>query len=116
MNNKHFNKVVGNQGETIAKKYLVKAGYKIKEMNYKNPLGEIDIIAYDGEVLAFIEVKYRQNDFFGLPREAVNNNKQFRIRRVANSYINKYALHEKTCRFDVVEILGEEVTIIKDCF
>ena len=116
MNNKQYNNIVGKTGEEIAKKHLIKNGYRIFRSNFKNTIGEIDFIAYDGEVLVFIEVKYRKTDYFGLPREAVNYNKQFKIRRVASSFINKYDLHSKTCRFDVVEILGDKITIIKDCF
>lgn len=116
MNNKVYNKDFGNIGEKIAQNYLKEQGYKIVKTNYKNKIGEIDIIAEDNDVLVFVEVKYRKNTTFGLPREAVNLEKQRKIRMVAMSYINKYNLHNNLCRFDVVEILGDTITLIKDCF
>lgn len=114
--NKRFNKITGDYGEEIARKYLVNNGYKIVKTNYKNKIGEIDIIAYDKDTLVFVEVKYRKDDFFGLPREAVNYAKQLKIRRVAMVFINQNKLFDKSVRFDVIEVLGDKVTLIKDCF
>jgi len=114
--NKKFNNIVGAIGEDIAKNYLKENGYKIIEYNFRNKIGEIDIIAYDKDILVFVEVKYRKNNIFGLPREAVDYNKQRKIRLVATSYINKSKLHNKVCRFDVLEILGDKITLIKGCF
>ena len=116
MNNKQYNNLFGQIGEEIAKNYLKEQGYKLIKTNFKNKIGEIDIIAYDKDILAFIEVKYRKNSQFGLPREAVNAVKQRKIRLVASAYINKYKLFDKQCRFDVLEILDKEITLIKDCF
>ena len=113
---KKNNSIKGQIGESFAKNYLKKQGYKIVETNFKNKIGEIDIIAYDNDILVFVEVKYRKTSQFGLPREAVNIQKQRKIRMVAMSYINKHNLHNKSCRFDVVEMLGQEITHIKDCF
>ena len=113
---KKFNNVEGAIGENIAKNYLKASGYRIVTTNFKNKIGEIDIVAYEKDILVFIEVKYRKTTLFGLPREAVDVRKQHKIRLVAMSYINKYRLHEKACRFDVLEILDNEVTLIKDCF
>lgn len=116
ISNKMYNKPKGDIAENIAKEYLKTVGYKIVKTNFKNIIGEIDIIAYDGVVLVFVEVKYRKTAQFGLPREAVNYNKQNKIRQVATSYIKKYKLFNKSCRFDVVEVLGDEITLIKDAF
>ena len=116
MNNKRLNKVLGNIGEEVAKNYLKRQGYKIIQTNFKNKIGEIDIVAYDKDILVFVEVKYRKTSIFGLPREAVDNRKQQKIRAVAMGYINKYKLHDTPCRFDVLEILDNEITLIKDCF
>ena len=114
--NKMFNKVTGDEGERIALNYIKKLGYKVIETNFRNKIGEIDIIAYDGNVLVFIEVKYKKSDYFGLPREAVNYHKQRKIMMVAQSYIKTKNLYHKVSRFDIVEILGQEVTHIKNCF
>ena len=116
MKNKVYNKQFGEIGEKITLDYLKKQGYRIIKTNFVNKIGEIDIIAYDNNILVFVEVKYRRNNVFGLPREAVNATKQQKIRMVAMGYIKKYNLFEKQCRFDVVEILGDEITLIKDCF
>lgn len=113
---KIFNKVVGDSGEDRATEFLKKNGYRIVRRNFKNKLGEIDVIAYDKEVLAFIEVKTRLSDTFGLPREAVNIQKQRKIRLVATSFIKTYKLFDKACRFDVVEVMPENIEIIKDAF
>jgi len=116
MGSKQYNNVYGKIGEDIARTYLKQNGYTIIKSNFKNKIGEIDLIAKEGDVLVFIEVKYRKNTTFGLPREAVNLEKQRKIRLVAMSYINKYKLHNAPCRFDVLEILDREITLIKDCF
>ena len=116
MSSKQYNNEFGKIGEEIAQNYLKNNGYKIVKNNFRNKIGEIDIIAYDRDILVFIEVKYRKNSQFGLPREAVNSYKQRKIRMVASAYINKFKLFDKQCRFDVVEILGREVSLIKDCF
>ena len=116
MNSKIYNKSKGDIGENIAYSYLVGLGYKIIKTNFKNIIGEIDIIAYDEDTLVFIEVKQRKTAIYGLPREAVNKHKQNKIRLVATSYIKKYRLFDKPCRFDIVEVLDREVTIIKNAF
>ena len=104
LSNKIYNSKKGFIGEQIAENYLKSQGYKIIKTNYKCKLGEIDIIASDKDTLVFIEVKYRKTNIFGLPRETVNSYKQQKIRMVASIYINKNNLHNKPCRFDVVEI------------
>lgn len=110
-------KVLGIQGETLAKEYLVKQGYKILELNYKNKIGEIDIIAKDGGVVVFVEVKARQSLKFGHPREAVNFYKQQKIRNVAVGYLKFKGLYEQvSVRFDVVDVLGSDITHIKNAF
>ena len=107
---------MGSQYEKQAASYLEEQGYQILERNYNSRLGEIDIIAYDKDVLAFIEVKYRKDSTFGLPREAVNYKKQQKIRSVAMGFIKQHNLFDKVCRFDVIEILGNDITLLKDCF
>ena len=61
-------------------------------------------------------MKFRSSDYFGRPSEAVNYYKQRKIRNVATIYINKNRLFNETCRFDVVEILGDEINHIENCF
>ena len=115
-NNKRLNNVVGAIGEDMASKYLESKGYKILERNYKNRMGEIDIIALYKGIIVFIEVKYRHNDKFGMPREAVNKNKQFKIRQMALLYLKIKRKLDTHCRFDVIEILGDKITHLENCF
>jgi putative endonuclease len=112
---KIFNKVVGNSAEDKAVNYLKKKKYKIKERNYTTKIGEIDIIAEYKDFIVFVEVKFRIDDSFGRPSEAVNSSKQYKIRRSAEQYILKYKI-KKNPRFDVIEILGDDINHIENCF
>ena len=103
-------------GEDMATQYLVDKGYKILERNYKNIIGEIDIIAEYKGVMVFVEVKYRNNDLYGMPREAVNRGKQLKIRKIATAYLKMKHKLDKPCRFDVVEILKDSITHLENCF
>lgn len=115
------NKIIGNFGEEIAEKYLRDNQYKILEKNYRCKFGEIDIIAKEGEYIAFIEVKTRTSSLYGMPGEAVNYSKQHKISKVAQLYILKERLFTCNFRFDVIEVfLNEEnntsIKLIKDAF
>ena len=99
---------LGNLGEKAALKYLTDNSYKIIRTNYRvGRLGEIDIIANNGEYLCFVEVKTRSSTAFGLPSEAVTYRKQATIRKIASIYIN-HLEKEPPVRFDVVEIIGTQ--------
>lgn len=103
--------------EQLAAEYLEQKGYRILERNYYTRTGEIDLIARDGRYLVFVEVKYRKDARDGHPLEAVDSRKQGRIRRAAQVYLHARKLPLDTpCRFDVVGILGEEVTHVEDGF
>ncbi len=110
----------GESGESIAVKFLKKNGYKIIERNYRCKLGEIDIIAQDNRVLAFIEVKARRTDEFGGPKWAVTPRKQRKISMVALKYLKETEQMGKKARFDVVAIRllpdAPDVEIIKNAF
>ncbi len=67
------NQNVGRQGEEEAVRFLHSQGYKIVERNFKKPQGDIDIVALDGDVLVFIEVKTRYSKAYGLAVEAVKS-------------------------------------------
>jgi len=105
------NPKVGISGEVIAKEYLKKNHCKILQTNYKNKIGEIDIICYDKETdeTVFVEVKSRDTLIFGLPSEAVNKNKQNKIRNTASFYLLSKKLYDTKFRFDVIEILNGEI-------
>lgn len=113
---KTFNNVTGSGGEDKAKEYLQSKGYKILAQNFKTKLGEIDIVAKDHNMLVFVEVKTRKSDYFGLPREAVTVTKQRKIRMVATQYLKLHGGLNQLCRFDVIDILGGEISHIVNCF
>lgn len=110
-------RVVGNSKETEAIHYLKKQGFIVLERNFFTRAGEIDIVAKDGNYLAFVEVKYRWNEECGFPSEAVNAGKQRKIVQSARYYLMTHGYGEDTpCRFDVVVLLGEEIQLIKDAY
>lgn len=110
------NKVKGNIGESLAENYLLKKGYQILETNYANKIGEIDIIAKDGNRIVFVEVKARATAKFGYPREAVTLHKQNKIRMVASCYLKQKKLYNAFTRFDVIEILAGQITHLQNAF
>ena len=114
---KYFNKIIGNSGEITAKNYLEKNKYHILQMNYKNRKGEIDIIAKQKDTYIFIEVKNRETLAFGRPSEAVDFYKQQKIRKTAELYLLQNNLYDNvSVRFDVIEIVGNELNHIENCF
>lgn len=95
----------GKIGEEIAGDYLEHQGYQIIDSNFRTRFGEIDIIARDGDVWVFVEVKARRGISFGLPEEAVTFRKQNKIVRQALAYIKEKKLGEISWRIDVVSII-----------
>ncbi len=95
----------GDEGEEIARQHLVQQGLTILETKYRyGKTGEIDIIAKDGDVLVFCEVKMRTSDMYGDPEFAITPRKQAQVRRVAHAYLYEHDIDEQECRFDVVAI------------
>ena len=107
---------MGRLGENRALKFLKRRGFRILERNYTAPCGEADIIAADGDVLVFVEVKTRTSEKFGLPSEAVNYQRQKRYIKIAEFYIHKYNMYEKEVRFDVIEVMAKQINHIKAAF
>ncbi len=113
-------KALGSKGEDLAVRFLKKIGYKIIARNYKTHVGEIDIIARDGDTIVFIEVKTRTDDSFGYPFEAVNERKRRKLRNLALLYLKKQR-KEPQVRFDVLSVFymsngKKEIKHIKDAF
>jgi putative endonuclease len=111
---------LGSFGEDLASDRLQDCGYRIVTTNYRCSFGEIDIIARDGDVLVFVEIKTRKNRSLRAVKEAVNSRKQRQISKVALAYMKANNLWGTRARFDVVAIrlLGgkREIEIIKDAF
>lgn len=110
---------LGDRGERMALEYLTDyEGYEIVATNFMLPLGrslrgqkltaEIDVIAYDEEVLAFIEVKTRTSDDLATPERAVNLRKQRQIARAARRYRQLMRVHEEPYRYDVVTVMASD--------
>lgn len=108
---------VGFLQEQRAAAYLRDCGYTILAMNYRCRVGEIDIIACEGEYLCFVEVKYRSKSRTGRPQEAVTIKKQHTICRVADYYRMRQGISPaRSMRFDVVAILGDEISLLRNAF
>ncbi|MBR5614478.1 MAG: YraN family protein [Clostridia bacterium] len=101
-----LNKQTGQLGEDAAVAFLKSKKYKIIERNYKNKIGEIDIIAKTGEDLVFVEVKTRSSEKFGTPAEAVTYYKKQKIVNAAKWYISQNST-ELNIRFDIIEVYGK---------
>jgi putative endonuclease len=119
------NKNLGLMGEDIATLYMAELGWDIVERNYNCRAGEIDIIASKDRLLIFVEVKTRRTVAFGIPAEAVTENKRKHIRRTAAFYLTeKMRIRRKfddyRFRFDVIEVnfVGDrhEVSHMEDAF
>ena len=111
-------KEIGDKGEELAVRHLKKQGYKILERNFSvHKIGEIDIVARDGEYLCFVEVRLRSRTDFGTPAQTVTPEKQQRIIRTAQYYIKNNSLENAYVRFDVAEVYGDgNIKLIKDAF
>jgi putative endonuclease len=117
-NPKSANRKKGDTGELLAYHFLRNSGYQIVARKYKRRSGEIDLIGWDKDILAFIEVKFRAHLEHGRPEEAVDFRKQKQICRVAKTYRIMHQLHDINYRFDIVSIQGPEQSlhVIKDAF
>ena len=111
---------LGRRGEQIAARYLRRCGYLILARNYRAAGAEIDLVAIEGETLVFVEVKARSGMLFGAPVEAVDENKQVRIRRAADVYALRHRVRDFPMRFDVVAIVGSgrnrHLDLVRDAF
>ena len=112
---------LGRRGEELAAAYLQQLGYRIVATNFTLPVGrnrlgvsinvEIDLVAYHGETLCFVEVKSRASDWFAPPQVNVDRRKQRQIARAARAYRRMFGLVGEPYRYDVITIVfGEEET------
>jgi putative endonuclease len=106
----------GASAESDATRLLDEAGYRIVERNFRCKAGELDIVARDGDVLVFVEVRSRSDDDHGSAVEMIRRTKQRRVIRVARYYLETVAPVFEECRFDIVAITAGEPVLIKDAF
>jgi putative endonuclease len=95
---------LGREAEALAQGMLRRAGFKIIEANKKTAGGELDLVAWDGATLVFVEVKARSRGDYGLPEEAVDQRKQKRLTQAAAAYLAEMGQPQPACRFDVVAV------------
>jgi putative endonuclease len=101
--------VLGAHGERLARKHLRRSGLKILAVNYRCPVGEVDVIALDRrtqpDTIVFVEVKTRRSDRYTSPEGAVNTEKQRRIRKVAEYYLHHKHAEDLLVRYDIVSVV-----------
>ena len=106
---------LGHRGEQLAAAFLQQAGYRIVAANFAIPVGrnkvgasivvEMDIVAYDDDVLCFVEVKTRSSDWFAEPQVNVDRRKRRQIARAARAYRRMFGLEGARYRYDVITLV-----------
>ena len=95
---------VGILGEKLARDFLEKRGYHIRENNYRCPEGEVDIVAKHEDSLVFIEVRTKKSLEFGSPEESITLTKMERLRAIASHYQQTHNNLPASWRIDVVAV------------
>lgn len=110
--------IIGKKYEKMAELYLKQNKYKILATNFLAPCGEIDIIAIDksDKYIVFVEVKYRTSGLYGAPTEAINKEKIRKIKLTSQVFLKLKGWLNKSFRYDIVEILDEQIRLIKNAF
>ena len=110
----------GAEGEDRARETLERAGYRILSRNYRCRHGEVDLVAEEGDVIAFVEVKARRSGIYGIPALSVTRAKRRRILRAALHWLLSRGMPDRPVRFDVVSLregaAGWEVEILRGAF
>ncbi|HEU0033609.1 MAG TPA: YraN family protein [Kofleriaceae bacterium] len=107
---------VGANAEDRATAYLIDRGYTIVERNFEIKAGELDIIARDGAILVFVEVRSRANADHGHAVEMITPAKQRQVARIAGFYLQLRRPAYDEIRFDVVAITGDEILLVQDAW
>ncbi len=98
-------KTTGNLGETLAADYLQQHGYRIITRNWRCAVGEIDVIARDGDTLVFVEVRTRHGTRHGSPEESITPRKQAKLIKLAYEYLAAMEEMPEKWRIDVVAVV-----------
>lgn len=111
----------GRRGEDLAHRFLQAQGLRVVARNYRTRSGdgEIDLVAWDGDTLAFVEVKSRETSDYGTPDRAVDRDKQSALIRAARDYARRGGVEWTRTRFDVVNVVfgdAPAVSHIKEAF
>jgi len=121
---KHGN--LGQHGEDLAHRYLRRHGFTVTARHWMPPQGggEIDIVAWEGDVLVFVEVKARSSAEWGEPERGINADKMTALRRTARDYMRRAGIDPYNApvnglaevRFDVISIVGGSLRHLRDAF
>jgi putative endonuclease len=98
------NQIIGKFGETLARNYLIKHGYKIIDTNVKLSYQELDIVTFRDDQIIFVEVKTRVSQFYGPAENAFQFTKQKRFRQGMEMYINNKKLYVEEIRADLITV------------
>jgi putative endonuclease len=96
---------IGAYGERLAARHLVEQGLVVLDRNWRCPVGEIDLVLRDGDVLVVCEVKTRTSSVCGTPHEAITPVKLARLRRLAAAWVHEHDVHPADLRLDLVAVL-----------
>ena len=99
---------LGKWGEETAANHLIKNGYIILDKNVRTGYGEIDIVARQGEVVVFVEVKTRHSDLFGPPEVSINQRKKERLIQSTRSFMQEHPELGDDWRIDVIAVQQQE--------
>ncbi len=106
----------GAKNEDRATSYLESLGYVVLERNFKTKMGELDLVARDGEVLVFVEVRSRTSGSYGHAAESVNHAKRGRVARMASLYIGWRRPVFSHARFDVLAVTANKIDHLIDAW
>jgi putative endonuclease len=111
----------GRRGEDLAHRFLQQQGMVVVARNYRtrSGSGELDLVAWDGETLVFVEVKTRATEEFGSPDRAVDDAKRDRLMRAAREYVRRAGADWRRVRFDIVNVVlrpRPAITLLRDVF
>jgi putative endonuclease len=109
---------VGRFGEDLAHRYLRSQGFTVVARNWRPPQGggEIDIIAWEGDWLVFVEVKTRSSADGSVPERGIDHEKIAYVRRAARDYLRRSNADESRVRFDAISVTGRRIDHLRDAF
>ena len=114
-------RALGERGERLARQFLTAQGYAVQETNVRFPVGELDVVAREGDVLCFVEIRSVSSSQWGGALASVTNRKRQRLIRAARWYLARLKELPPEIRFDVVAIDWEpagrpQIELIRGAF